>query len=529
MATVAGDAQPGGIHSPAWFPALLVAAGGLAFGLFAMNAFPVGVVHDDARYLVLARSIAQGTGFRITSLPGAPAGTHFPPGFPLLLAALWRLAPAFPANVVLFKLLNAALLAGAALATYSYARLRGGLSAAVSAAVALTFAGTVPVLFLAGLLFSEPLFTAALLLSLLLAERAAGRPTRGRDAPGDVLAFIAGMAGGGVAMIRSIGVAVVIGLCITLLLRRRWRGALAALAGACLFVVPWQLWTMHHAQEIPQIMAADYGTYGRWVAPMLQREGYMAFVQVAAINLRGLRIILTLFGVGSAAPLFGILVAATLLILVAVGLARFARTSPVTVIAVAAYVGAMMIWPWEPDRYVWPLWPLVLTALACGVVQLLEWKPTETLRRLMRVAQLSATGACAMLFLGWHLTAYRSRSWEEPARRNARLAVAVAELASRLPAGLISCEYDALVSLYTGRVAVPIRAAKAEDYLRPLTAAAAAAEILVLLDTYHPRFLLITTEDMRMAAQMLSTGSAARLSFDGVSPGGVVIYVPTVR
>ena len=529
MATAAGDARPGGIHARAWFPAALVAAGGLAFGLFAMNALPVGVFHDDARYLVLARSIVQGTGFRVTSLPGAPAGTHFPPGFPLLLAALWRLAPAFPANVVLFKLLNAALLAGAALAAYSYARLRGGLSAPVSAAVALTFAGTVPVLFLDGLLFSEPLFTAAMLLSLLLAERAAGRATPRRDASGDLMAFAAGLAGGGVAMIRSIGVAVVIGLCVTLLLRRRWRAALAALAGACIFVVPWQLWTLQHAQEIPQIMAAHYGTYGRWVAPMLQRDGYMALAHVAAINLRGLGIILTLFGVGSAAPLFGFLVAATLLLLLALGLARSARTSLVSVIAVSAYAGAMMIWPWEPDRYFWPLWPLVLTAMACGVVQLLAWKPTQTHRRSMRVALLSASGACAVLFVGWHLTAYRSRSWEEPARRNARLAVAVAELATRLPAGLIACDFDALVVLYTGRAAVPIRATKAEDYLRPLTADDAAAELLVLLDSYHPRFLLITSEEIRMAAQMLSTGSAARLSFDGVSPGGVVIYVPTVR
>ena len=32
------------------------------------------------------------------NMPGAPHATHFPPGYPLLLAALWKLLPSFPDN-----------------------------------------------------------------------------------------------------------------------------------------------------------------------------------------------------------------------------------------------------------------------------------------------------------------------------------------------------------------------------------------------------------------------------------------------
>src|ERR1019366_5056821 len=127
---------------------VVTVAASLALGVFAMNPLPIGAFHDDARYLLLARSIAEGTGYRFVFVPGAPAGTHFPPAFPLVLAALWKVAPAFPASVTLFKLLNALLLALAAFAAFVFARARAGLASWTAAGVALAFAGSVPVLFL---------------------------------------------------------------------------------------------------------------------------------------------------------------------------------------------------------------------------------------------------------------------------------------------------------------------------------------------------------------------------------------------
>src|SRR5882757_4760486 len=45
---------------------------------------------DGAGYAVLAEALASGRGYREISHPAAPRHAHFPPGYPVALAALWR-------------------------------------------------------------------------------------------------------------------------------------------------------------------------------------------------------------------------------------------------------------------------------------------------------------------------------------------------------------------------------------------------------------------------------------------------------
>src|SRR5437773_12063334 len=106
---------------------LLAAALAIAAGLVAVNNLPVGGFFDDAFYVILAKSLATGHGYRNLNLPGAPLATHYPPGYPLFLAALWRIGPAFPANLVLFKVANALFLPVVAAFAYRLARARLGL------------------------------------------------------------------------------------------------------------------------------------------------------------------------------------------------------------------------------------------------------------------------------------------------------------------------------------------------------------------------------------------------------------------
>ena len=76
---------------------VFVAGLGLATGLAIVDALPVGVVADDAFYVILARSLAMGQGYHALNLPGDPA-ERFPPGYPALLALLSFVAPASPAT-----------------------------------------------------------------------------------------------------------------------------------------------------------------------------------------------------------------------------------------------------------------------------------------------------------------------------------------------------------------------------------------------------------------------------------------------
>src|ERR1051325_3241314 len=87
-----------------WMMTLLVGAAVLAVGVALVDGLPVGVTNDDGMYVILAKSLATGHGYRWLNLPGAPAATHFPPGYPAMLALLWLIAPRLPANVVLLKL-----------------------------------------------------------------------------------------------------------------------------------------------------------------------------------------------------------------------------------------------------------------------------------------------------------------------------------------------------------------------------------------------------------------------------------------
>ena len=51
-----------------------------------------GSYHDDGVYLVTARALAEGEGYRIISLPDEPVQTKYPVLFPFLLSLIWRAA-----------------------------------------------------------------------------------------------------------------------------------------------------------------------------------------------------------------------------------------------------------------------------------------------------------------------------------------------------------------------------------------------------------------------------------------------------
>src|SRR5690349_19430698 len=58
-----------------------------------------GDLHDDSLYYVSAKSLADGGGYRIESLPGERSQTKYPPLYPLLLPAAWHIDPQLPHNL----------------------------------------------------------------------------------------------------------------------------------------------------------------------------------------------------------------------------------------------------------------------------------------------------------------------------------------------------------------------------------------------------------------------------------------------
>src|SRR5512143_3364268 len=202
---------------------VLVAAIALAVALVAIPNWPAGVFQDDGIYVILGKALASGEGYRYIHLPGAPYATHYPPGYPLFLALLWKISPQFPQNVALFTFANAGFLTLAALGTFRFARDRLQLSTLGSGVVAIAGTVSMPALIFGVFVLSEPMFMALLVLLLIYAERAADR-FEWRSA------LLVGLAGGALTMVRTTAMFVVPAFALVLLLRRKVVPAICAAA-----------------------------------------------------------------------------------------------------------------------------------------------------------------------------------------------------------------------------------------------------------------------------------------------------------
>ena len=94
----------------------------LVVGWLSLSTGDIGTIHDDGIYVVTARSLAVTGEYRITSLPGEPNQRKYPIVFPAMLAAVWRIAGNFPANIVWLKAVS--LLAGAVFLSLTFGLLR---------------------------------------------------------------------------------------------------------------------------------------------------------------------------------------------------------------------------------------------------------------------------------------------------------------------------------------------------------------------------------------------------------------------
>ena len=150
----------------------------------------LGHLHDDSIYWAAAKSLAQGHGYRILSLPQQPFETKYPPLFALALSLIWKLDPRFPENLQLatvFAWVWLPIFLTLAWRWFSRAgfEIRGRI--ALCAVPALS-----PwVVFLSTTLMSELMFSSLLLAALFSTERAGGdNDTRWACAAG-ILAVLA--------------------------------------------------------------------------------------------------------------------------------------------------------------------------------------------------------------------------------------------------------------------------------------------------------------------------------------------------
>jgi len=184
-------------------------------------------MHDDSLYVSAARSLAEGGGYVIASLPDSPSQTKYPPGYSWLLSLIWRLWPEFPANLAAATALNA-LLGGLLVFASGVGLLQIGLSRTEALLTAAIFALHPMTLFWSGQLMSDVLFGALGVGALVLADRS------NRRRP-DSWPLVAGVAAvlWATSMTRSLGAAFAVGAAFAALACGR-RIAAAVWLTACL-------------------------------------------------------------------------------------------------------------------------------------------------------------------------------------------------------------------------------------------------------------------------------------------------------
>ena len=214
----------------------------------------LGAYHDDGVYLVTAKAIAQGKGYRIESLPDERWQTKYPPAFPLMLAAVWRILPHFPENAGAFLILAwLALPALLLLQARMLANLEFRLASQVVACLCiLAYQGT---LLLSVTLLSDLWFCCEVLFAISLAERASEPDAHWKAAAA------AGLAAALVYLTKSAGIVLLLSVASVMVSKGRWRNALVFCTILGPAVAIWSVWSFTHFHPVADYNDVFYSSY----------------------------------------------------------------------------------------------------------------------------------------------------------------------------------------------------------------------------------------------------------------------------
>jgi hypothetical protein len=487
----------------------------LAIAILTVTPWPIGAFEDDAIYTILGKSLAEGTGYRMINLPGAPAATHYPPGYPALLALLWRIGPTFPDNVVLFKFANALLLALSAAGTYVFARRRLQFTAIVSAIVALASSLSVAIVLLTGMVLSEPLFLALLAPALLLTERAV-ETGRLRTA------LFAGLLLGALALVRSLGLFAIPAALAVLLWKRRYATAAVLGLGAAVFVGPWLLWVQQHQHDVPTIINGKYGSYSGWVLQGYVDYGLQFVWQVIVKNSIDIfRVMSRVHSPFTQLWVHGIAFGA-LVGLVALGAGRLTRRAPATVWFIVLYTVIVLLWPFEPSRFLLGIWPVLACCAAAGVSAVWRWRPAGKLTLAARYVAIAACLLLAAGYLKYNGRGFKNGWWEPVQQAGGQRMKPIVEWVAYHTAmtDVISTDHDPAIYLYTGRRAIPTNTWIVREHITPLTPDEELDAVRELLTELRPDYYVPTSVGGMRTAIELSKSSPPLLRYLGQTPNG---------
>ena len=354
-------------------------AGLLAAYWINFHAPAIGFFHDDGIYVVAAKALAEGKGYRVVSLPSEIFETKYPPVYPLLLAGVWKLDPHFPQNVPWLKLVPLSSAFCWLVVSFFLLRKKSGSSPLAFGTILLTAAAPW-VVFLSASLLSEMTFAALATASLLVLLDLEKEP---RPAVWKVIA--AAVLSAATVLTRAAGFPLIIAGFGIFCFRRKFRAAFLFLMLGGILLVPWLWWANSHRDAV-QSPYKYYGNYSGWSAVLnftwaqkdlvIERNIIFSFVSPAlalgidiprgnnpALQLQRAERADNVAQRPSVRPLAVLISIYTLVVgtFVFVGLAMDLRRNVSTLnVFLLLYFLVVVTWAWPPLRFFIPFLPILL-------------------------------------------------------------------------------------------------------------------------------------------------------------------------
>jgi hypothetical protein len=358
-------------------PALFALAFGLVYAFIFDSKLDMG--GDNAGYYILGRALLQGEGYTNIHIPGTPAASHFPPGYPALLAV----AMLFGKSFTWLKVVNGVLFGAALWWFRSIAEKATGSTAFAWVAVLLVGLNS-HLLRSSTIMMSEIPYTAASILALWTLLRWDPESKAFYRSYDFWLVVVLASAA---FYIRTAGIALGAGIGLYLLFERRWAAAFTFGGAFCALYLPWVL----------RGRAVDAGS--AYVDQLLSVNPYRP--EEGQIDVSGLwdriaenagrylgqelpnsMIPSLTVDYNPEAPVSHPFVGLLLLGLIAYGIVRLPKLRWLVAGYVLASFAIFLVWPsvWYGVRFIQPLVPVLVLSAVYGAWELLRrvlpsWNP----------------------------------------------------------------------------------------------------------------------------------------------------------
>jgi 4-amino-4-deoxy-L-arabinose transferase-like glycosyltransferase len=473
-----------------------------------------GSLQDDAMYFASAKSIATGHGYMLPSFPGHLPQLKYPELYPWLLSWVWRASPNFPSNVVpaigLTLIFACWFLIACFLVAKRTLRLEAGWALVVTALCGFNFFS----LLLAGSVLSDLPFAALALTAVLCADRALER-----DADWKWAAAAGALAGVSVGL-RTVGAALIAGIVVVAVLRRRWRPAVVCCVVGGALSLPWILPVFErllspHAgpasaspgwSQTLAFYTSYLGVWSRSVPNWATQRAVLLKNSLSTILAPG---ILLLVPLANHSAILSVGVGGAVAIAAWIGLFLHIRRHGWKSIYgfFLFYLAMVLPWPFPPQRFLVPLLPIFFGGLAL-IAREIARNAARVLREPATMAKRTGAVAAYAGLVALAGVVAANGAWAAPSslarlmtRQRSLLASkrqAYRWIASNTPTSARFIAYDdVLLYLYTGRQSIrPIAPSTASGYDNdPAIAQRDAAHLADVARHVGAKYWLVTPGD----------------------------------